>query len=211
MSVLLIASPLVGHSASFDCSKAKGYVERVVCSDPELSELDDALAAAFDWAKADALDASEVTREQRAWLVQRNACSEPSCIKTAYETRLEHLGQSRVLYSILGTWESGGRANSNTALTVTRSTITLGQCENVPYDVIRDRIRTVGDKEIKDIAVQLKPRTQKQNVCVEAGYSILEFSMPSPLICHAEISMYRSRAEFDSQRVASSGVWGCRR
>jgi uncharacterized protein len=97
MMSVLVAPPLIAYSASFDCSKVKGYVERTVCSDPELSELDDALAAAFDWAKAEALDASELTREQRAWLVQRNACLEPSCIKAAYETRLEHVEQSRAV------------------------------------------------------------------------------------------------------------------
>ncbi|WP_160296756.1 hypothetical protein [Sphingomonas sp. ERG5] len=43
--VLLIGTAPAG-AASFDCAKASTRVEKLVCSDPQLSRLDERLAAA---------------------------------------------------------------------------------------------------------------------------------------------------------------------
>ena len=48
MIKLLLASlfllPLTGYATSFDCTKASTLVEKAICSEKELSELDDLLS-----------------------------------------------------------------------------------------------------------------------------------------------------------------------
>lgn len=44
---LLIISPSA-YAVSFDCSKASGFVETVICSNAELSRLDGLLAAGYN-------------------------------------------------------------------------------------------------------------------------------------------------------------------
>ena len=81
------------HAASFDCGKAALYVERAVCDNEELSELDNELSARYQAAYADSAIASQgqLKSEQRRWLRQRNACRDQVCIKDAYDARLRRL------------------------------------------------------------------------------------------------------------------------
>jgi uncharacterized protein len=43
----LVLMPSV-HSASFDCAKAKTMIDKLVCGDPKLSDLDDKLIALYN-------------------------------------------------------------------------------------------------------------------------------------------------------------------
>jgi uncharacterized protein len=88
--VTLFAAP-VTYSASFDCTKAKSNIEKNICSDANLSKLDDDLSAAYRAATADSRIVNQLRRDQREWLTKRNACRDHACIKTVYETRLEEL------------------------------------------------------------------------------------------------------------------------
>ncbi len=82
------ATPLLGHAASFDCSKATSRVEVLICAESELSKLDDDLMAAYGAASAVPDSAEQVRRDQRQWLNVRNACGDSTCIKSAYVGRL---------------------------------------------------------------------------------------------------------------------------
>ncbi len=80
------------HAAGFDCGKASTEVEKLICSDDELSKLDDGLNAAY----LEALKRTDLKKQkienQRQWLKNvRNACQNAQCIKTAYEIRLKEL------------------------------------------------------------------------------------------------------------------------
>jgi uncharacterized protein len=58
---------------SFDCAKARSSDERVICSDPRLSELDRLAAAAYELARAKL--GEEQVRERAQWLLSsRRAC-----------------------------------------------------------------------------------------------------------------------------------------
>jgi uncharacterized protein YecT (DUF1311 family) len=83
--------PIVTHAASFDCSKAATHVEKWICSNDELSLLDNALAAEYQIATASAEPDSQLKRDQRRWLTQRNACRNSACVASAYEVRLLQL------------------------------------------------------------------------------------------------------------------------
>lgn len=92
LSVLvMVSSPLVGHAASFDCAKAASLVEKLVCSDGEISKLDDDLSTAYQAVSGDSAAADQVRRDQRQWLAGRNACRDRVCIKSAYDRRLADL------------------------------------------------------------------------------------------------------------------------
>jgi len=82
---------LAAEGASFDCDKARSQVEKTICSDAELSKLDDDLGIAYQASIAGGGAADQSRQEQRRWLAQRNACRDRACIKSAYEARLGDL------------------------------------------------------------------------------------------------------------------------
>ena len=73
----------VGHTASFDCNKATTETEIAICSDPELSALDDLMGAL--WRELDPSDSLVV--EQKEWLKQRDNLQ----LEGSSETDLEYL------------------------------------------------------------------------------------------------------------------------
>jgi uncharacterized protein YecT (DUF1311 family) len=75
-------------AASFDCAKAGTNVERLICETPELSKLDDELAAAYKTVLADPARADEEKRAQNQWLKERNRCQDAGCVEVAYQRRI---------------------------------------------------------------------------------------------------------------------------
>lgn len=93
--------PIV-QAASFDCSKASTRVEKMICDDEALSELDKDLAFSYRWILESLVYASEtiekdrIQAEQRKWLKKdRDICSETACLRLAYETRIRQLKGER--------------------------------------------------------------------------------------------------------------------
>jgi uncharacterized protein len=84
--------------ASFDCRKARGWVEKAICADPELSDKDGRMALAFDDLVAQAregggedFDMRMFRDEQRQWLSERNACRTKACLHAAYDKRIDEV------------------------------------------------------------------------------------------------------------------------
>jgi len=75
------------QAASFDCEKASNHVEKLICTDDELSQLDENMAGLYETALLDKNIASTVKQTQKQWLKKRNTCSDTACVKIAYETR----------------------------------------------------------------------------------------------------------------------------
>ena len=109
----LALSPAVGHGegASFDCLKAATPIEQLICSDPQLMELDGALGEAFAGfrQRLPEKDRAGALAEQRAWLALRlKQCGVPTkggeevpldvrwraapCLDEMYRARLAVLG-----------------------------------------------------------------------------------------------------------------------
>lgn len=61
---------------TFDCTKAQGQVEKLICSDAALTALDRRLAGAYKSAAAKARGklATQLREEQRGWVKGRNDC-----------------------------------------------------------------------------------------------------------------------------------------
>jgi len=78
----------VDFKPSFDCAKSRITVEKTICADEYLSQLDVSLSESYDNLLHYSVDKDKPHADQRAWLKQRNACKTATCIQTAYEKRI---------------------------------------------------------------------------------------------------------------------------
>ncbi|HWT15724.1 MAG TPA: lysozyme inhibitor LprI family protein [Patescibacteria group bacterium] len=105
---LLLLATLDAYAASFDCAKAATKVESMVCTDTTLSALDDTMSDLYGQAAALTPDDAEPKQSQRAWLRQRNACTDADCIAAAYRKRIAELedtiGQDLSADAVAGTY-----------------------------------------------------------------------------------------------------------
>ncbi|MFQ2343523.1 MliC family protein [Aeromonas dhakensis] len=95
----LLFAPLLGTAAtpSFDCAKAKGAAETLICKDAELAALDNELAALYPKAIAAFSPEQQKTERaiQRGWIKGRNECWKAGdlrqCVKDSYQLRITEL------------------------------------------------------------------------------------------------------------------------
>jgi len=88
MAIYAVAS--ISHAASFDCSKTRTLVEETICSNTELSALDDRMAEEYQMARGQTSDDyfAPIEKAQKAWLKVRNKCQDLACLKRAYKKRI---------------------------------------------------------------------------------------------------------------------------
>ncbi len=90
--------PDASSAPSFDCGRARSRVERLICSSPDLSRKDRAVAQAYALAQtANPGEASDARQAQLTWWKQREACANSgtailTCVENAYSARLSELG-----------------------------------------------------------------------------------------------------------------------
>jgi ankyrin repeat protein len=86
LTLALFACDLLAtaRAASFDCSKATTSVEKSICAEPELSELDEQLNFLYQMLLSNASFAPTARLAQRNWLMSRNRCKDTVCIRKAY-------------------------------------------------------------------------------------------------------------------------------
>jgi len=91
--LVLGTAPASLFAASFDCNKAATHVEKLICSDPELSGLDEELSSTYRQALASTNDSQkeQVKQYQREWLKLRNQKAESGVLKELYLARIESL------------------------------------------------------------------------------------------------------------------------
>jgi uncharacterized protein len=76
------------QAVSFDCQKAKTFIEKAICANPELSDLDDELGSQFQLALTDNKNPALFKKQQLAWLKQRDTCQTVDCVKKSYKQRI---------------------------------------------------------------------------------------------------------------------------
>ena len=82
------------YAASFDCAKARSKSERLTCGDPQLSVLDDRLAALARDGKKRASNPRAYQRAlDAAWLV-RQKCEDVACVESWYARRIAVLSNN---------------------------------------------------------------------------------------------------------------------
>jgi uncharacterized protein len=87
------ASAVPASAQSFSCAKAQSAIEKMICADAELRELDEHLGRYYAAARsAVGSGASCVQDDQAAWLeAARSACRDAACLKGVYLDRLAEL------------------------------------------------------------------------------------------------------------------------
>lgn len=90
------------HAASFDCSKASSRVEKVICTNEELSGLDEDLEFSYRMILEslvfayETIEKDRIQAEQRKWLKKdRDVCPDVACLHLAYEARIRHLNNEK--------------------------------------------------------------------------------------------------------------------
>lgn len=82
-------------AASFDCALASTNVERLVCTSPTLSRLDDSLASAYLLALRSSSEPRRTQEAQQEWLQgKRGACVDTDCLEAEYKSRIALLNQA---------------------------------------------------------------------------------------------------------------------
>jgi uncharacterized protein len=92
--LLPLLSVMNVRAASFDCAKTTTKVEKMICADAELSNLDEELATAYTTALQIEQKMSYIQQAQKQWLKGRNSCVDFACVKQAYSVRLQELESS---------------------------------------------------------------------------------------------------------------------
>jgi uncharacterized protein len=83
------------YPASFDCAKASIQIEKTICSEKQLSKLDDLLSQVYKKAALSAANKSALKMEQRSWLKNiRNICQTAGCLENAYKERITALSST---------------------------------------------------------------------------------------------------------------------
>jgi len=90
---LVLLAPALCAAASFPCEKAQSRIEKAICADAEVSQLDEYLGRYYGGARAGlGAGAACLAANQREWLSKtRNACADAACMKKAYLDRLGEL------------------------------------------------------------------------------------------------------------------------
>jgi uncharacterized protein len=101
LMLVSLASITRASSPAFDCKKADGAAEELICKDDELATLDRETQRLFDLAvktpKMEKARLNEVKATQRGWIKGRNDCWKAqdlhNCIMTEYVFRIHQLRQ----------------------------------------------------------------------------------------------------------------------
>jgi uncharacterized protein len=84
-------------NASFKCTAHSSKIEKLICTDNDLAQLDVSLASLYQvtMKSLSKADQSDLKAEQRDWLESRNACSKAAnakdCLKEEYHARINEL------------------------------------------------------------------------------------------------------------------------
>ena len=84
-------------SPSFDCAKASSDVEKLICNDAELAELDNNLASLYSTVlkNTPASEQKTLKAEQRGWVKGRDECWKSDalrgCVASEYRSRIAEL------------------------------------------------------------------------------------------------------------------------
>jgi len=89
---VLAFSSHVCIAVSFDCNKASMPSEKIVCSNPALSKLDDQMFAAYSKAKSESANPDSLKNEQILWIKEVRTCgNDDNCISSLYTKRISQL------------------------------------------------------------------------------------------------------------------------
>ena len=97
MRIALLALVLVlaggpAAAASFECRRNENRVEKLICADAVVSDLDEVMARFYAGATSALRSNAECIKpDQQAWLRRRDTCRDSACLDRSYRERLGEL------------------------------------------------------------------------------------------------------------------------
>jgi uncharacterized protein/uncharacterized tellurite resistance protein B-like protein len=92
LTAAILPLPMMAAAASFDCSKARSRADKLICSDPELSKMDDDLGALYRQARAVASNPALFKKSNSdAWNLREKTCVDRACLVDWYQKRSAQL------------------------------------------------------------------------------------------------------------------------
>lgn len=88
--ILFVFSNLL-FSASFNCTKASSDVERIICADAELSQLDTKMGFLYKKVYEQIDDKKDLLNKQRSWIKEREQCITQDCAFMFLSNRINEL------------------------------------------------------------------------------------------------------------------------
>ena len=88
--------PVVSAPASnpsFDCTSASTMIEKTLCTDAALGELDRTLDEKYQRLRGAGIGGDLLLSTQRLWVTERNACTDRNCLAGAYRNRIRELDE----------------------------------------------------------------------------------------------------------------------
>ena len=130
-TILLMMISLNVHSASFDCAKATTSIEKMICLNAQLYDLDELLVVSYKKAMSRTEDKKLLKSEQQQWLKStRNVCQDVECLKDAYAVRITELNEKvathKQTFSVSGTYQRYYRGKPD----VHKTTISIKALQN---------------------------------------------------------------------------------
>jgi len=168
---LFILLNLSVNGASFDCNKARTFVEHTICDDKTISELDDKLLKVYNQAKDKYEDENLLKKEERAWLKnKRNLCKKTSCLKKVYTDRINELNDI-ITSNTIECKEDGTQSEMN-------------QCSYEMYQEAREKLNIIykklqlahkGDKKfLKNLRMSQKAWIKYRDTQINAEFTCNE-------------------------------------
>lgn len=92
LSILALAlSTAEAYAASFDCKLASTYSEKTICTNSQLSKLDEQLSALYKASISLSGTPESLKFQQREWIKKRNSCTNEPCISELHQSRIGEL------------------------------------------------------------------------------------------------------------------------
>ena len=172
----------VGKAASFDCNKATTETELAICSDPELSALDDMMEIVWinylvnldeilpigDGTITDhPLNSPQTAKEkQRTWIRKTHACAgKLDCLEEIYRKRIRSISKS----TFTG---YGGKQNEYVRLYFKRLNDDCQRPSNLSVDQFYD--------ESRQLCYELIPNTRSFSFFAAGGVMLIEYYELAP-------------------------------
>lgn len=144
--LISIISISVYADPSFNCAKASTNIEKMICADKYLGDLDGLLAQDYKGLFSeqygfDAAGAKTTKAEQKQWLTKRNACMNMDCVVDAYKSRIDEICEIPVVSGVhqCQSWEtldapSAGAANGQVPIQKTYDVACNERFETCTYN-----------------------------------------------------------------------------
>jgi uncharacterized protein len=85
--------PIQGQGSTFDCNKEITNIEKLICSNNQLSFLDEILNVAYQRALITSINEKKLKKTQQNWLIHRNNCTNENCLNDIYWNQIKWLSQ----------------------------------------------------------------------------------------------------------------------